>query len=311
LAFPPSLLRTTPMSKSATPGPAPKAAAALIEQGLAHHRQGQLSLAMDRYTEVLRNDATNADALYYVAVVACQEGQFDQGIDLARRSLSFRGRQARAHNLIGKALHRQSEVKGALEAFDMALECDIDFAEAYANRANMLSELGRHNEALSSFDRAIALKPDQADDWSNRGLTLARLGRFDEAVASYDKALALEPEFALGHFNRAAALRDAGRFEEALAGYERALELAPEAPHVLIGRAMALKELGRLEDALESAERAAALEPDLPLAQTARAAVLVALGRTEEAQAARDQAAEMEKRAQETPAEETDDSAPA
>ena len=56
-------------------------AAQLIEQGLYHHRQGELSLAMDRYTQVLRNDPHNADALYYIAVVACHEGQFQQGID--------------------------------------------------------------------------------------------------------------------------------------------------------------------------------------------------------------------------------------
>ena len=133
--------------------------AELIEQGLFHHRQGDLSMAMDRYTQVLRNDPSNPDALYYVAVVACHEGQFQQGIELARRSLSFKGGQARAHNLIGQALHRQGKIKDALEAFDMALQCDPKFADAYGNRANMLSELGRPTEALSSFDRAIELNP--------------------------------------------------------------------------------------------------------------------------------------------------------
>ena len=53
---------------------APKADT-LLQQGLFHHRQGQLDLAMERYIDVLRADPTNADALYYVAVVACQEGQ--------------------------------------------------------------------------------------------------------------------------------------------------------------------------------------------------------------------------------------------
>ena len=118
-------------------------AAELITQGLVHHRAGQISLAMDRYTQVLRNDPQNADALYYIAMVACDEGQFQQGIDLARRSLAFRPRQARAHNLIGQALHRMGKIKDALESFDNAIACDANFADAYGNRANMLSELGR------------------------------------------------------------------------------------------------------------------------------------------------------------------------
>ena len=52
----------------------PATSAELIQQGLVHHRQGQIALAMDRYTQVLRNDPQNADALYYVGVVACAEG---------------------------------------------------------------------------------------------------------------------------------------------------------------------------------------------------------------------------------------------
>jgi len=119
LAAPQSLLTSPAMSE-------PQAAAELIQQGLVHHRAGQISLAMDRYTQVLRNDPRNADALYYIALIACQEGQFQQGIDLARRSLSFRPRQARAHNLIGQAFHRMGKVEDALQSFDSAIACDAN-----------------------------------------------------------------------------------------------------------------------------------------------------------------------------------------
>src|SRR5262245_53244143 len=123
----PQTLLTSPMSE-------PQTAAELIQQGLVHHRAGQISLAMDRYTQVLRDDPRNADALYYIAVIACHERQYQHGIDLARRSLSFRPRQARAHNLIGQALHRMGKIKDALENFDNAIECDTNFADAYSNR---------------------------------------------------------------------------------------------------------------------------------------------------------------------------------
>src|SRR5262249_6645254 len=101
----------------------PQTAAELIQQGLVHHRARQILLAMDRYTQVLRKDPCNADALYYIAMIACHEGQFQQGIDLARRSLTFRPRQARAYNLIGQALHRMDQIKDALEYFDNAIRC--------------------------------------------------------------------------------------------------------------------------------------------------------------------------------------------
>ena len=102
----------------------------LLDQGLFHHRRGEFRQAMDRYVEVLKRDPKNADALYYSAVIACAEGQYKEGIDLARRSLSFRPRQARVYNMIGKALAEMNQRKAALEAFDEALACDIKFAEA-------------------------------------------------------------------------------------------------------------------------------------------------------------------------------------
>ena len=58
---------------------APTDAATLIQQGLLHHRQGQVALAMDRYTQVLRNDPTNADALYYIAVRGLPGGPVPAG----------------------------------------------------------------------------------------------------------------------------------------------------------------------------------------------------------------------------------------
>ena len=72
----------------------------LLQQGLFHHRQGQLEQALERYVEVLQGDPENADALYYVAVVACQGGEYQEGIKLARRarSGSLNARTKRAPN---------------------------------------------------------------------------------------------------------------------------------------------------------------------------------------------------------------------
>ena len=120
----------------------PATAAQLLQQGLFHHRQGQLALAMERYVEVLRNDPKNADALYYVAVVACQEGQFKQGVELARRAIAFGPPQARVHNLLGQALDRLGEPLEAIKNFDKAIALDPNFAAAHGNRANILVDAG-------------------------------------------------------------------------------------------------------------------------------------------------------------------------
>jgi len=264
--------------------------AQLLEQGLFHHRRGEFAPAMERYVEVLKRDPQNADALYYSAVIACAEGQYREGIDLARRSLTFRGRQARVHNLIGKALAEMNELKDALAAFDEALACDIKFAEAFTNRGNMLCDLGRYTEGLSSYDRALELEPIAAN-WLNRGTALEGLDRVDEAIESYDRAIALEPGVPLTYINRSHALLSAGRNEEALATAERAVEVGPSVPYAHLAKAQAQLALGQKEAALVAAERAIAVAPQLAKAHKARAAILDALGRAEEAKASREQAA--------------------
>ena len=219
----------------------PEKSAALLQQGLYHHRQGQFPQAMERYVEVLQGDPQNADALYYIAVLVCQDEQYQEGIRLARRSLTFAPGRARAHNLIGQALQRLGEAKNALASFDDALQCDAKFAEAYGNRANVLTELGRPVEALSSLDRAVELNPNSLTDWLNRGTVLHDLGRTDEAIQSYDRAIALDAKFGVPHFNRATALMAQGRADEGIAAFDRAIALKPDFIEAHLARAAALK----------------------------------------------------------------------
>ncbi len=228
----------------------PATAQQLLQQGLFHHRQGQLDLAMERYVEVLRNDPQNPDALYYVGVVACQEGQFKQGVELARRAIAVGPPQARVHNLLGQALDRLGEPLEAIKNFDRAIALDPDFAVAHGNRANILVDAGMPAEALKSFDRAIALNPNSAPDLINRGALLEELGRPEQALANYDQAIAVDPNFAAVHANRASVLKDLGlmelgrgepgsaRFDEAAAAYDRAIKLDPRLHVAYLGRGL-------------------------------------------------------------------------
>ena len=226
----------------------PATSAQLLQQGLFHHRQGDLKTAMERYVEVLRTDPQNPDALYYVAVVACQEGQYRQGIELARRAIEFGPPQARVHNLLGQALYREGERLEAVKNFDRAIALDPNFADAHGNRANILLDAGYHDEALKSFDRALALNPTSATDWLNRGSLLQALGRHDEALRSFDKAITCGADVAEAHVNRGNALKDLGhldvagglaaspRFDGAMAAYDKALALDPKLAEAHLGR---------------------------------------------------------------------------
>ena len=250
----------------------------MIQEALALHRQGNLAGAMERYVKVLQGDPQNADALHYIAVVAMQDGQYDEGIKLALRALAAGPPQARTHNMLGQAYLRLGKNREALEAFDRALAVDPDFADAVGNRAGILAELGHFQEAVSGFDRALKLRPDSVEDWCNRGAALQALGLAEEALASYDRAVLLAPGLPGAHFNRGNILRDIGqmedaarpggsprgstRFDSAEEAYGHAVDLNPKYDEAFLGRAIARLVRGDWEHGLADFEhRASVGEP--------------------------------------------------
>ncbi|HET6148007.1 MAG TPA: tetratricopeptide repeat protein [Polyangia bacterium] len=101
---------------------------------------------------------------------------------------------------------------------------------------------GRYAEAIETASREIATQPDEPEAFFNRGQALTLLGRFDEAVADYERALtlddsasAVDPEsiddelfFAL----RSAAEARKADPAEAIGTLERYRQILPHGRHV-------------------------------------------------------------------------------
>src|SRR3954469_5578802 len=98
-----------------------------IQEALALHREGKHELAMQRYVAILQQDPGNLDALYYVAVLALQEGQIAEGLKVIQRAIDVGPPQARLHNLKGQAHLRLNEDERAFDSFNRAIETDPAF----------------------------------------------------------------------------------------------------------------------------------------------------------------------------------------
>jgi tetratricopeptide (TPR) repeat protein len=71
----------------------------LLQDAIALHRGGAIAEAAARCREVLGIDPNNLDAYYYLGMMACQEGRFAEGAELAGRALAIDARHAKAHIL--------------------------------------------------------------------------------------------------------------------------------------------------------------------------------------------------------------------
>ncbi|MEM9273750.1 MAG: tetratricopeptide repeat protein, partial [Cyanobacteria bacterium P01_F01_bin.143] len=112
--------------------------------------------------------------------------------------------------------------------YEKALDIKPDYHEAWYNRGNALSDLGRLEEAIASHDQALKIKPDYHEAWNNRGIALKNLGRLEEAIASHDQALKIKPDGYRAWGNRGNALFNLGRYEEAITSYKQVLNIKPD-----------------------------------------------------------------------------------
>jgi TolB-like protein/Tfp pilus assembly protein PilF len=185
----------------------------------------------------------------------------------------------------------------ALAASEEALRLDPALAEAHVSRANVLSLLGRAEDAERDFRRALELNPSLADGCYFYARHLFEAGRLREAAEKFEEAARKNPEdyaslclllsvyLGLGEDQRAGSTA-----RRAVAAVERRLRHDPDDARALYLVAGAYVQLGDRERGLKSMDRALELYPD-ELAPLYNAACLYArLGEKERALDALDRA---------------------
>jgi TolB-like protein/Flp pilus assembly protein TadD len=80
-----------------------------------------------------------------------------------------------------------------------ALELAPQNPAVTSSLANLMSRVGRLDEAVALGQRAIALEPLRTTLHSNLALSLTALGRYDEAEAALRESIALQPQSALNY----------------------------------------------------------------------------------------------------------------
>jgi tetratricopeptide (TPR) repeat protein len=121
---------------------------------------------------------------------------------------------------------------------------------------------------------AASGQTESADDFVQRAQLLAELGRYDEAGTELGFAIALEPHNPQALVVLARVRLVAGRAAEALTAADSAVAAAPDAAAPLVTRALALADLRRFGEAAQVADQLLAQWPSDAYAQRSAAAIL-------------------------------------
>ena len=134
-------------------------ARSLLKQGDRQVAAGEVPGAIAAYSDVLRMDPGNVRAL-------------------ERK---------------GAALLTVGDFAGALECRNELVERQPDNAVRRVDRAQVLAQLQRYEEAIADLDAALQQIGPSSSLLKDKGLFLRRAGRPQEAVRTYRKAIDLNP----------------------------------------------------------------------------------------------------------------------
>ncbi len=141
------------------------------------------------------------------------------------------------------------------------------------------------SRSAAEFQRAIQLNPNYptAHFWYGSNV-LSSLGRFEDAIAEMKRALELDPLSVIINADLASVYFTARRYDEAIAQARRTIELDPGFyyPHRRLGEALDLK--GDYAGAIAELQKARELNDD-PSVLARLGHAYAAAGKTEEAQA--------------------------
>ncbi|XP_036731613.2 tetratricopeptide repeat protein 13 isoform X2 [Manis pentadactyla] len=210
-----------------------------------------------------------------------------------------------------KGLHDIKNAELALFELSRVITLEPDRPEVFEQRAEILSPLGRINEAVNDLTKAIQLQPSArlyrhrgtlyfiSEDYATahedfqqslelnknqptamlyKGLTFFHRGLLKEAIESFKEALKQKVDFIDAYKSLGQAYRELGNFEAATESFQKALLLNQNHVQTLQLRGMMLYHHGSLQEALKNFKRCLQLEPYNEVCQYMKGLSHVAMG---------------------------------
>ena len=161
----------------------------------------------------------------------------------------------------GKHAYERRNYADALAAFRVVLQGNPHFADVRHLSGLCLSFLGQPDAAIAEFDAAIRLNERYVEAHLNRAIILTELGRYDDAQLAFNQAGRFETEtegpfpalisakLANAHMAVGDLYFDAGASEQACQEYRTALTMRPRFHDIRNKLAEALIKMGDLSSA--------------------------------------------------------------
>jgi tetratricopeptide (TPR) repeat protein len=172
------------------------------EELKAWHQEAEAALnrrdfrrAHELCVRILAAQPAHADALFLLAMIAAEHGNFAKALDVVERALALDPSQSEYHAQRGRCLIALHRPRDAFEAARRALELGPRSALTFDTIGVVMTRAGAHAEALEPFRRAVARDARRATYHYNLGAALQFVGDFAAAESALRAALERDREY--------------------------------------------------------------------------------------------------------------------
>jgi TolB-like protein/Tfp pilus assembly protein PilF len=165
-----------------------------------------------------------ADA-YSLNIIGANRERMAKSREAGMKALSLDDNLAEAHASLGRILSADDyDFVGAERELRRAIDLNPNYGIGHHFLGDLLSVMGRYDEAFTENRRAIELEPFSAVFNAGYGSSLLRARRYDEAAAQFNKALELDPQL-WGAYGRLSIISEiTGKYQEAVELRAKAFE---------------------------------------------------------------------------------------
>ena len=241
---------------------------ALRWRGVIYKGMGLQKQALDDFSRSIELRPDYTPAIGEKALLYAEIEQYDEALIEISNAIQL---DSSGHWLAHRGdIYRQIENNElALADFDKSIDLGYENHWAYGQRAIVLRNLNRYDEAIDSFMDAERLESDCSFCIAERGETFRLMEKYTEALSDFDRAIFLNNEdvWAISHRGVVhATLRD---YDLALEDFNRTIALSPS-HWTYEQKGVVLRTIGRYRDAINALTQAEELEPNCSACLTER-----------------------------------------
>ena len=181
--------------------------------------QNKFSEAEVVCNEILRQKA-NADAFHILSSIKIYKKEFQESIELVKKSIKINPENPGYHVTLGCAYSASKDYESSVGAFKQAIKLNDQIAQVYFYLGESYRKLEKYNDAISSLYKTIELSPDHVGAYMILGIVYQEKKQFDLSIKSFSKCIEIMPDYAEAHINLGLCYLLIGDYENGWREYE-------------------------------------------------------------------------------------------